>query len=144
MENLPDGHINVETAIQVLKKHTAAKPVVDLEFMLNNIKYMNSAHNYTMKLMQRDSKGNYYSARHVAIVVETDRDLQNLKFEIKETYKRITGKMVEPEKTVRKVTTQIDDKAGETSKARVNTKSKAKYGSKIESGTANVEKAEDA
>ena len=141
MENLPAGHITVDEAIEVIKKHSASNPVIDLPFMLNNIRFMNSARNYTMKLLQKDDQGNYYSAMHVAIVVRTDRDLENLKYEIKEAYKRLTGKFVEPEKQVRAVTSQVDDKAGETSKVRVNAKSKAAYGDKIEVGSKVVEEA---
>lgn len=139
MEKLPDSHISVDEAIKVIRKHTAKNPVIDLTFMLNNIRFMNSARNYTMKLLQKDKDGNVYSGMHVAIVVRTDRDLENLKYEIKEAYKRLTGKFVEPEKIVRKVTSQVDDKAGETSKLRVNTKSKAAFGDKIEKGDKTVE-----
>lgn len=139
--NLPAGHITTEQAIKLIEKHTAEKPLVDLGFLLNNIGYMNSAHNYTIKLMQKNKEGEYYSGLHVACVVRTDRDLENLKYAIKEAAKRITGRVIEPEKKVRAVTTQVDDKAGSNEKPRTNKKSKVKYGSKIESGSATVEQA---
>lgn len=138
-ENLPAGHISTEKAIRLIEKHTAQKPLVDLPFLVDNIKFMNSGHNYTIKLMQKNDKGDYYSGSHVVAVVRTDRDLENLKFAIKEASKRVTGRVVEPEKEVRTITTQVDDKNGSSEKARVNKKSKTKYGSKIESGSATVE-----
>lgn len=141
---LPDGHISTDDAIKLIEKHSAKKPLVDLEFLMNNIPYMNSAHNYTIKLMQKDSKGNYYSGTHVAAVVRTDRELENLKYAIKEAHKKTTGRVVDPEKKVQAITTQIDDKNGTTEKARANTKSKAVYGAKIESGSATVESVDGA
>lgn len=142
MENdLPAGHISTETAIKLIEKHTTKKPLVDLPFLVSNIPYMNSGHNYTIKLMQKNDDGEYYSATHVVAVVRTDRDLENLKYAIKEAVKRTTGCIVEPEKKVRTITTQVDDKQGSTEKARVNKKSKIKYGSKMESGSATVEEA---
>lgn len=140
---LPAGHISVEDAIKLIEKHTTKKPLVDLEFLKNNIKFMNSAHNYTIKLMQQDVGGKYYSGMHVAAVVRTDRDLENLKFAIKEAYKKATGRLVEPEKEVRAITTQVNDKAGSSSKLRVNKDSKAAFGAKIESGNITVETADE-
>lgn len=141
---LPDGHIDVDTALKVLEKHTATKPVVDLDFMVDNIRYMNSAHNYTMKLMKKNKDGKYYSDMHVAVVVRTDRDLENLKYAIKETAKRVGYADVEPEKKVRTITTQVDDKAGSTSTARINKESKTSYGSKMEKGFKTVTEIKEA
>lgn len=142
MDNLPQGHITTDKAVELINKHTKANPLVDIEFLNENIRYMNSARNYTIKLLQKNDKGQYYSGMHVVAVVETDRDLENLKYAIKEAYKRVTGRVVESEKRVRAVTTQVDDKAGSASNPRVNKKSKVKYGSKMESGSATVESVE--
>lgn len=136
---LPAGHISTEDAIKLISKHTAKNQIIDLQFLVDNIPFMNSGHNYTIKLLQKDNNGKLYSGSHVVAVVATDRDLENLKYAIKEAAKRVTGVMPEPEKKVRKITTQVDDKAGTTPKARENKKSKTHYGSKIETGYATVE-----
>lgn len=140
--NLPDGHVSVQEAIDALEKHTAKKPIVDLEFMHNNIPYMNAAKNFTMPLMQKGDNGRYYSAMHVAVVVKTARDLENLKYAIKEAHKRVTGKVADPEKKIKKFTSQVKGDEDNTSNLRVNTESDAKYGDKMKSGHATVGKKE--
>lgn len=139
LDKLPNNHFKVEEIIKVLKKHTAKKPTVDLQDLMNNLKYMDTARNYSIGLM-KEKDGKFERFGHVVAVIETDLDLQLLKNEIKQTYKRITGKLIEPEKKVVAKTTAVNDLEGETEALRVNKKSKAAYGKKIESGDVVVDK----
>lgn len=141
LDKLPNNHFKVEEIVKVLRKHTAKKPTVDLPFLMNNLKYMDTARNYTIKLAQKDAtSGEYTYPLHVVAVVETNLDLEVLKDEIKKANLRVTGEFVEPEKKVRAVTTQVDDLDGATEGIRANKKSKATYGQKIESGDKVVDK----
>lgn len=142
LDKLPNNHFKVEEIVKVLKKHTAKNPVVDLQFLMDNLQFMDTARNYTIKLVKKDAKtGEVKSFGHVVVVVEKNLDLELLKDEIKKTYKRVTGQFVEPEKKVVAKTTQVDDLNGSNSDIRINKKSKAAYGKKIESGDMVVDKA---
>lgn len=144
LDKLPANHFKTTQIVKLLEKHTATEPVVDLEFLANNLDCMQVARNYTIKLVQKNAKGEWYSPNHVVAVVETPLDLELLKDAIRKAYKRVKNKIPEPEKQVHAITTAVDDLAGSTERARVNTKSKAKYGKKMESGELTVEKVEDA
>lgn len=140
LDKLPNGHWSVEKIINVLKKHTAKKPVVDLQDLMYNLQFMDTARNYTIGLMKETEDGKFERFGHVVAVVETNLDLEMLKDEIKKTYKRVSGKFVEPEKKVVAKTTAVDDLEGSSEKLRINNKSKAAYGKKIESGDVVVDK----
>lgn len=141
LDKLPNNHFKVEEIVKVLKKHAAKNPVVDLQFLMDNLQFMDTARNYTIKLVKKDEKtGEAKSLGHVVVVVEKPLDLEVLKDEIKKTYKRVTGQFVEPEKKVVAKTTQVDDLDGGNSDIRVNKKSKAAYGKKIETGDVVVDK----
>lgn len=139
LDKLPQNHFKVEEIVKVLKKHTAKKPTIDLQFMMDHLKYTDTARNFTVPVMTQGKDGKWESKGHVVAVIENAHDLEVLRWEVKETYKRITGEFVEPEKKVEAVTTSVDDLAGGTPEARPNKKSKAKYGKKIESGSLTVD-----
>ena len=85
--------------------------------------------------MKKDDKGNYYSNSSVYAVVADARDYEILKWEIKETYKRVTGKVAETDKKVKTVSTDVDDLNGNTPQPRVKKdKSNSKYGEMMKSG----------
>lgn len=140
LDKLPNGHWSVDDIIKVLKKHTAKNPVVDLQFLKDNLGFMDTARNYTIKLVKKNDDGEIESIGHVVAVVATNLELELLKDEIKKTYKRVTGKLEEPEKKVVAKTTTIDDLEGGTSDVRINKKSNASYGQKMESGVIDVSK----
>ncbi len=143
IDKLPASHYTVDEVVKMLEKHTKANPVVDLDFLVNNLDVMNTARNFTIKLVQKDGNGKLYSPYHIVAVVQNNRDFEVLKDAIKKAKKRVDHVDVKPEEKVNKITTQVDDLAGSTPTARINTKSKAKYGSKMKGGELTVEKAED-
>lgn len=143
LDVLPNGHFKVDEIVKLLEKHTAKKPVVDLDFLVDNMPLMNEARNYTVKIVQKDENGEWYSPAHVVAVIQNTRDLEVLKDAIRKTNKRIHGTTPEPEKKVRAITTAVDDLDGERAVNRRNTKSRAAYGKKMASGRLTVEKSED-
>lgn len=140
LDKLPNNHFKVKEIIKVLKKHTAKDPVVDLQDLMDNLKYMDTARNYSIGLMKKKEDGTFERFGHVNAVVETNLDLEMLKDEIKKTYQRVMGKFVEPEKKIVAKTTAVDDLEGSTETPRINKKSKATYGKKIENGEITVDK----
>lgn len=130
LDKLPNGHWSVKEIIKALKKHTAENPVVDLQDLMDNLKYMDTAHNYTIGLM-REKDGKFERFGHVVAVVETNLDLEILKDEIKKAYKRVNGRFVEPEKKVVAKTTTVDDLEGSSESIRINKKSDVSYGKKV-------------
>lgn len=135
LDKLPNGFFKVDEIVNVLKKHTAKKPIFDLEQIVNDMDYMQTARNFRLGTVKQNQKtGEWYSDTSVYAVIENNRDLEVLKDEIRKTYKRVKGETPEPEKKVRKVSTQIDDLDSLDPQPRVNTKSKSKYGEKMKSG----------
>lgn len=141
-DKFPNNHFKVEDIVKVIKKHTAEKPTVDLQFLMDNIQFMDTARNYTIptNMVLNEKTGKWESRGHVAAVVVTALDLELLKDSIKKAYARVTGDFIEPEKKVVAKTTQVDDLNGSTSDIRINKNSKAKYGKKIESGNKVVDR----
>lgn len=131
LDKLPDGHITVDQAIQILKKHTAKKPTVDLDFALDSLNYIQVAKNATLKLMKQDAEGKWYSFNHVAVVMPTAREYEMYKWEVKQTVKRVSGKMPEPEKEVVSVSSMVDDLEGSNPQPRKDRKNKSKFGDPI-------------
>lgn len=130
IDKLPNGHWSVKEIIKVLKKHTAKKPVVDLQDLMDNLKYMDTAHNYTIGLM-KEKDGKFERFGHVVAVVATNLELEMLKDEIKKTYKRVTGNFMEPEKKIIAKTTTVNDLEGNSENIRINKNSKVSYGKKV-------------
>lgn len=143
LDKLPNGFFKVDEVVNVLRKHTAKKPIFDLEQIANDLDYMQTARNFRLGVVKQKKTGEWYSDSSIYAVVETNRDLEVLKDEIRKTYRRVKGETPEPEKKVRKVTTQIDDLDSLDPQPRANTKSKAKYGESMKSGKLTNQTAKD-
>lgn len=143
LDKFPNGFFHVDELVTVLNKHTAKEPIFDLEQAVNDVDYMQTARNFRLGVLTKNAKGEYECNTSVYAVIATPRDLEVLKDEIKKAYKRTTGKTAEPEKKVRKVTTQVDDLDSLSSQPRANTKSSSKYGEKMKSGKFSNQDAKD-
>lgn len=135
LDKLPDNYYTADEVIARLKKHTAKNPIFDLQQIVDDLDYWQVARNPRLGVMAKNDKGEYYRIGSIYAVIPNQRDLEVLKWEVKETYKRVSGKTVNPEKKVRNISTTVDDLDGTNPQPRVNKKSETtKYGEKMKSG----------
>lgn len=144
LDKLPNSFYKVEDVVKLLKKHSKKNPVFDLQVLETNLKYMQTARNFTMPVVTKDANGKIYSPGSIYAVVADNRDYEVLRWEIMKTIERVEKKIVNPDKEVKKVTTQVDDLNGSTSRVRVNKESKTKYGDKMVSMESTNEKVDKA
>lgn len=135
LDKLPNNFYSVEDITIRLQKHTAKQPIFDLQQAIDDLDYWQVARNARLGVMAKNKEtGEYYRIGSIYAVIPGTRDLENLKYEVKAAYKRVSGKTVEPEKKVRTVTTKVDDLESLDPQPRAERKDKTKYGEKMKSG----------
>lgn len=136
MENngLPRGFITIQQAIALIESDTRKDPVVDTQFLLNNIPYLKLGQNYNIKLLTRDDNGNIVENGNKYVQILSERDLVNLREAISDHYKNVTGRVVDSNSIgLRRMTTVSDDEKNPTARNMVNEESKIKYGDELSS-----------
>lgn len=128
------GFHKVDDVVAMLKKHTAQKPIFDLQQVVDDLDLWQVAKNARLGVVVKNDKGEYYKIGSIYAVLPTPRDLEVLKYEVKQTYKRVSGQSVEPEKKVKTVTTTVDDLDGTNPQPRRQKKNTTKYGEQMKSG----------
>lgn len=138
--NLPPGFVTVERAIELIESDTRKDPVVDTEFLLNNLPYLRADFNYNIKLLKRDDSGKIVDNGNVFVAIETDWDKAKLEHAITEHYKQMSGKDIDAKNIgIRYITTENDDSLDNAAKIRVNDKPMTKVGDKLGGGTKEVQ-----
>lgn len=90
MQSGTSAFITVAEAIELIRSHTNNEPVVDLKFLVVNRDYIEKAHNFTIKLV--DKKGGQLVESGVIFThISNDAEKYTLREEIKQAYKRNTG-----------------------------------------------------
>lgn len=134
MENngLPRGFITIEEAIRLIESDTRKDPVVDTQFLLNNIPYLKLGQNYNIKLLTRADDGKIVENGNKYVQIITERDLVNLREAIGDHYKAVTGRLVDTNAIgLRRMTAVSDDEKNPMARNIVNTESKIKYGDEL-------------
>lgn len=134
LDVLPNNFYKVDEIVARLKEHTAEKPIFDLQQVIDDLDYWQVAKNARLGVMVKKGEGEYYRVGSIYAVIPTARDLEVLKYEVKQTYKRVSGQLVEPEKKVKTVTTTVDDLDGTNPQPRRQKKNTTKYGEQMKSG----------
>lgn len=137
-QQLPPGFITVEEAIALIKKDRRDEAVVDLKFLVNNIPFLMTKHNYNIRLLKHvtDPKTNERRVVRngsVYVTLRSDYETQILLQAIKDAYKERTNIVLNTDEPgVNKVTTAIDEeKQVTTPVVRENPDSETKVGTDI-------------
>ena len=135
---LPSGFITVEDAIALIQKDRRDDATVDLQFLVNNIPYLQTKRTYGIRLMKtvEDEKTKRRKAVRAGtsyVTLQTDYDKQVLLRAITDAYKERTNiALSEDSFGVNHVTTMIDQETGTTSgQPRVTTAQLTKAGDDI-------------
>lgn len=144
-ENLPAGFISVDDAVALIKKDTRDNPVVDMDYLISHINWIELAHNFRIprvrllppdqvrrsrngKMIYEEIIGNEY------VYLDTPFNTELLKKTIYDKYREEVGHEYR-EVLTRGISTVADDKSGNSAvKPRKNTPN-TKVGAVIGSGS---------
>lgn len=147
-ETLAPGFITVAEALELINSFTREKPTVDINFLLDNMEYIQEKHNLTIKMAPRlvkDDKGRIKREADpsVHITIRTTLEQEQVKDAIKRKYQEMTGKTLNVDELgLRRVTTEVGSTGNPDARPIYNSESKIKLGDTIQSGsqsTINVE-----
>lgn len=139
--NLSPGFISVEEAVKLIASDTRSNPVVDVNFMLNNIPFLRVNGNFNIKLLRRNEKGAVVENGSKFVQIANEWELAQLKHAIVEKKKELTGKDIDPETIgVRAMTTAIDEETNPQGRLSVNDKPMTKFGDPTTTGERNITK----
>lgn len=138
-QNLAPGFVTVEKAIELINSDTRKDPVVDVDFLLDNLPNMRTDLNYNIKLLKRDKDGKIVDNGCVFVTITTDWEKAQLEHAIVNHHKEATGKEIDPKSIgIRYLTTENDDSITGAAKIRVNEKPMTKVGDKLGGGSKDV------
>lgn len=112
---LAPGFITIDEAINLINKDTRDKATVDLDWMANNIDYVNEFKNFQIPLMDSDERGYAYRKGEAYVYVATAYEKEVLKHAIREAYRNRTGREANVDK-VHDRTTVYDPENNSASK----------------------------
>lgn len=141
---LPPGFISVDEAVALIKSDSRELPVVDIDYMMAHIKWLEVAHNFRIPKIRklapeeqkRDSRGRVHAIEHtgsVYVAITDNFEKELLKKTLNDKYYEFTHREYNELKT-RGISTVADDAEGMSAvKPRAN-KSNTKEGDALGEG----------
>ena len=141
---LAPGFISVEAACKLIKSDTREKPVVDMDYLVNKIVWIETNHNFRIPKIRRLSKDEIYRTKtgryveyenvgDVYVAINTNYEKELLKKTILDKFRELVGREYK-EAGVRAVSTVADDAEGRAAVQPRKNKPIAKEGQSIGSG----------
>lgn len=142
---LAPGFVSIDDAVALIKSDTREKPVVDMDYLVSKIVWIEVNHNFRIPKVRRLSADEVYRTKrgkvieyentgNVYVSINTNFEKELLKKTILDKYRELVGREYK-EAGVRAVSTVADDAQGRAAvQPRVN-KPIAKEGSTIGEGT---------
>ena len=142
---LSPGFITVDDAVKLIQSDTREHPVVDMDYLVSRIKWVETAHNFRIpkirmlkqeeihrnkrgKIIDQEVTGNVY------IYIATNFEKELIRKTILDKFRELVGHEYK-EQTVRAMSTVADDAQGKAAvQPRSNSKPIAKEGSTISGG----------
>lgn len=114
-QQLRPGFVTVEDAIKLIQADKRDDAKVDLQFLVNNIPYMQVKHNYNIKKL-KTIDGKVVRDGHVYVTLYTEYDRQMLLKAIQDAYAQRVGIQFNPDDLgVNYVSTMVDQEKNEMS-----------------------------
>lgn len=133
--SLPEGFITVEQAVKLINSDTRAKATVDMRYLVNNIPYIETKHNFTI-FMAKHNNGRVERAGVTRCYIADDYEKYLLIRTIKEHYKAMSGKSLNVEEIgIKRNTTTIDTEKNAQGRPMVNLDSTTEVGTAITNDT---------
>ena len=142
--NLAPGFITVDKAVELIKSDTRENPVVDMDYLVSRIKWVETAHNFRIPKIRRLKPEEVYKTKRgktieyenigdAYIYIATNFEKELVRKTILDKFRELVGHEYK-EQTVRAMSTVADDAEGRSAvKPRAN-KPIAKEGQSIGSG----------
>lgn len=120
--NLRPGFISIDEAVALIKSDTRANPVVDMDYIVSRIDWIDANHNFRIPKVRRLKPEEVYRSKRgkvieyentgsVNVEVSTSFDKELLKKTIRDKYRELVGREYQA-KTTRGVSTVADDAEG--------------------------------
>lgn len=145
-ENLAPGFISVDAAVDLIKSDTRENPVVDMDYLVSRIKWVETAHNFRIPKIRRLAPDEVYRTKRGKLVeyenignayiyIATNFEKELVRKTILDKFRELVGHEYK-EQTVQARSTVADDAQGKAAvQPRNNTKPIAKEGAVIGEGT---------
>ena len=142
--NSAPGFITVDKAVELIKSDTRENPVVDMDYLVSRIKWVETAHNFRIPKIRRLKPEEVYKTKRgktieyenigdAYIYIATNFEKELVRKTILDKFRELVGREYK-EQTVRAMSTVADDAEGRSAvKPRAN-KPIAKEGQSIGSG----------
>lgn len=142
---LSPGFITVDEAVKLIQSDTREHPVVDMDYLVSRIKWIETAHNFRIPKIRmlkedeiyRTKRGkviDYEVTGNAYIYIATNFEKELVRKTILDKFRELVGHEYK-EETVRAMSTVADDAQGKAAvQPRSNAKPIAKEGSMISSG----------
>lgn len=143
--NLAPGFVNIDDAVALIKSDTRANPVVDMDYLVSKIVWIEVNHNFRIPKVRRLKADEIYRTKRgkvveyentgdVYVAINTNFEKELLKKTILDKYRELVGHEYK-EAGVRAVSTVADDAQGRAAvQPRANAKPIAKEGAVISGG----------
>lgn len=143
---LAPGFVSVDDAVKLIKTDTRENPVVDMDYLVSRLKWVETSHNFRIpkirrlkpEEIRRTKRGKiieYENIGDVYICIATNFEKELVRKTILDKFRELVGREYK-EQTVRAMSTVADDAQGTAAvRPRSNAKPIAKEGSVISEGT---------
>lgn len=143
---LAPGFVSVDDAVKLIKTDTRENPVVDMDYLVSRLKWVETSHNFRIpkirrlkpEEIRRTKRGKiieYENIGDVYIYIATNFEKELVRKTILDKFRELVGREYK-EQTVRAMSTVADDAQGTAAvRPRSNAKPIAKEGSVISEGT---------
>ena len=144
-KNLAPGFVTVDQACELIKSDTRENPVVDMDYLVSRIKWVETAHNFRIpkirrlkpEEVRRTKRGKiieYENIGNVYIYIATNFEKELVRKTILDKFRELVGHEYR-EQSVKARSTVADDAQGKAAvQPRVNAKPIAKEGAVISGG----------
>ena len=120
--NLAPGFITVDDAVKLIKSDSRENPVIDMDYLISRIKWVETAHNFRIpkirrlkpeevKKTKRGKVIEYETIGNAYIYISTNYEKELVRKTILDKFKELVGREYK-EQTVRAMSTVADDAEG--------------------------------
>ena len=144
-DNLAPGFVKIDDAVKLIQSDTRENPVVDMDYLVSRIKWVETAHNFRIPKIRRlkpeevyrTKRGkviDYETTGNVYVYIATNFEKELLRKTILDKFRELVGHEYK-EQTVKAMSTVADDAQGNVAVRPRANKPIAKEGSVISEGT---------
>lgn len=143
-DNLAPGFISIDAAVELIKSDSRENPVVDMDYLVSRLKWVETAHNFRIPKIRRLKPEEVYKTKRgkimeyenigdVYVYIATNFEKELLRKTVLDKFRELVGREYREQK-IKAMSTVADDAQGKSAvQPRVN-KPIAKEGQSIGSG----------